>query len=60
MERIKSNEFTEDLFFKRAPKTLGPKLEVNNTPIRQREPVNKENMAFPNNKCKSEWIKPNA
>ncbi len=59
MERIKSNEFTEDLFFKRPTKTLGPKLEVNNTPIRQRDPVNKENMAFPNNKSKSEWIKPN-
>lgn len=32
------------------------KIEVNNTPIRQRDITNKENNGFPNNKPK-EWIK---
>jgi hypothetical protein len=32
------------------------KIEVNNTPIRQRDPTNKENVAFPSNKSK-DWIK---
>ena len=41
---------------KRQQRHMPLKIEVNNTPIRQRDPNNKENIAFPSNKSK-DWIK---
>lgn len=49
----------EDLFFKRQLKNIPTKIEVNNTPIRQRDNTNKENNGFPNNKPK-DWNKQHA
>lgn len=57
MDRIKSNEGNEELYFKRAVKNLPNKLEVNNTPIRQRDHANKENVANPHNT--KDWMKQN-